>query len=163
ARRSSRRHAPGRRSGGAGRGGWAPGTGSTCSPAWSRTRSTATAITRSAGRAPGSGFSSTTARRRGAPGAGRSPWRRSSGRALPLLAEVDPREVTGREDVPDEVMVLSGELARVEAKVAELEAELLNGDVAALARVLRKLEGQKRDLAGKLSEARQKASHPLSE
>jgi DNA invertase Pin-like site-specific DNA recombinase len=82
---------------------------------------------------------------------------------LSLLAEVDPREVTGREDAPDEVMVLSGELARVEAKVAELEAELLNGDVAALANVLRKLEGQKRDLVSKLSEARQKASHPLSE
>jgi hypothetical protein len=64
---------------------------------------------------------------------------------------------------PDESLVLAGELARVEAKIAELEAELLQGDVAALARVLRTLEGQKAEVAGRLAEARQKAAHPLSE
>jgi hypothetical protein len=82
---------------------------------------------------------------------------------LSLLAEVDPREVLGREDGPDEALVLSGELALVEAKIAELEAELLNGEVAALAKVLRQLESQKRDLVEKLAGARQKAAHPLSE
>ena len=82
---------------------------------------------------------------------------------LSQLAEVRPHEVLGGEDGPDEVQVLSGDLARVEAKIAELEAELLNGDVAALARVLREQEGRKHDLAAQLAEARQKAANPLSE
>jgi DNA invertase Pin-like site-specific DNA recombinase len=82
---------------------------------------------------------------------------------LSKLAEVKPHEVMGREDGPDEVQVLSGTLAGVEAKIAELEAELLNGDVAALARVLREQEARKTDLAARLAEARQKAAHPLSE
>jgi DNA invertase Pin-like site-specific DNA recombinase len=82
---------------------------------------------------------------------------------LSQLAEVKPHQVMGRDDGPDEVQVLSGELARVEAKIAELEAELLNGDVAALARVLRDQEGRKRDLAARLADARQRAAHPLSE
>ena len=69
----------------------------------------------------------------------------------------------GREGGPDTVQVLSGELSRVEAKIAELEAELLNGDVAALAKVLREQEARKRDLAARLAEARHKAAHPLSE
>src|SRR5262249_38729268 len=54
---------------------------------------------------------------------------------LSMLAEVKPHEVMGREDGPDEVQVLSGELARVESKIGELEAELLKGDVAAVAKV----------------------------
>jgi DNA invertase Pin-like site-specific DNA recombinase len=82
---------------------------------------------------------------------------------LSLLAEVDPREVLGEEDGPDEVMVLSGEKAQIESRIAELEAELLRGDVAALAKVLRQLEARNRDLASKLAEARQQAAHPLSE
>jgi hypothetical protein len=82
---------------------------------------------------------------------------------LSLLREVDPREVMGRADGPDETLVTAGELARVEAKIGELEAELLNGDVAALAKVLRQLEVQKRDLSEKLAAARRKAAHPLSE
>jgi DNA invertase Pin-like site-specific DNA recombinase len=82
---------------------------------------------------------------------------------LSLLAEVDPREITGRDTGADEVMALSGELAQVEAKIAELEAELLNGEVAALAKVLREREARKRELVSLLAEARQKAAHPLSE
>jgi DNA invertase Pin-like site-specific DNA recombinase len=82
---------------------------------------------------------------------------------LSRLAEVDPREVLGQEDTPDEVQVLSGELAGVEAKIGEFEAELLNGDVAALAKVLRHLEGRKRDLTAELAEARQRAATPLGE
>jgi DNA invertase Pin-like site-specific DNA recombinase len=82
---------------------------------------------------------------------------------LSQLAEVKPHEVMGRDDGPDEVQVLSGELARVEAKIAELEAELLNGEVATLAKVLREQEARKRDLAAQLADARQKAAHPLSE
>jgi DNA invertase Pin-like site-specific DNA recombinase len=82
---------------------------------------------------------------------------------LSLLFEIDPHEILNGDSGPDESLALAGELARVESKIAELEAELLNGDVAALANALRVLEGRKRDLAGQLSEARQKAAHPLSE
>jgi DNA invertase Pin-like site-specific DNA recombinase len=81
---------------------------------------------------------------------------------LSMLREVDPREVLGQGG-PDEAAVLAGELGRVGAKIAELEAELLNGNVAALAKVLRRLEGEKQELEGKLAEARQKAAHPLGE
>jgi DNA invertase Pin-like site-specific DNA recombinase len=79
------------------------------------------------------------------------------------LREIDPHEILNGDSGPDESLVLAGELARVETKIGELEAELLNGDVAAVVKVLRKLEDQKRDLAARLSQARQKAAHPLSE
>jgi DNA invertase Pin-like site-specific DNA recombinase len=82
---------------------------------------------------------------------------------LSLLAEVDPRDVLGKDSGPDEVLVLSGDLARTEAKIAELEAELLNGDVAAIARVLRQQEARRAELATRLAEARQKSANPLSE
>jgi len=39
----------------------------------------------------------------------------------------------------------------------------MKGDVAALARVLRSLEEQKRDVAAQLAEARVKAAHPLAD
>lgn len=81
---------------------------------------------------------------------------------LSMLAEVDPRDVLGKAG-PDESLKISGELATVEAKIAELEVELLKGDVAALAKVLRQLEDHKRELVGKLAEARQKAASPISE
>jgi DNA invertase Pin-like site-specific DNA recombinase len=82
---------------------------------------------------------------------------------LGLLAEIDPHEILNGDSGPDEVMVLSGEKARVESRIAELEAELLKGDVAAVAKVLRQLEARDRELADQLAEARQKAAHPLSE
>jgi DNA invertase Pin-like site-specific DNA recombinase len=81
---------------------------------------------------------------------------------LSLLREIDPQDILNGDSGPDESLVLAGQLARVEAKIAELEAELLNGDVAALAKVLRQLEEQKRDLEARLAEARQNAAHPLS-
>jgi hypothetical protein len=82
---------------------------------------------------------------------------------LSLLAEVDPREVLGQEDTPDETLALSAELTRIEAKIAELEAELIKGDVAAVARVLRQMEARKRQVDDELAEARQRAASPLSE
>jgi hypothetical protein len=82
---------------------------------------------------------------------------------LSCLREIDPHEILNGDTGPDETIVLAGELASVEAKIAELESELLKGDVAALAKVLRRLEGQKADLAARLATARQKAAHPLSE
>jgi hypothetical protein len=82
---------------------------------------------------------------------------------LSLLAEIDPHEILNGDAGPDESLALAGELAAAETKIAEIEAELLRGDVAALARVLRGLESRKADLARRLTEARQKAHHPLSE
>jgi hypothetical protein len=82
---------------------------------------------------------------------------------LSLLAEIDPHEILNGDHGPDETQARAGELARLEQKIAELEAELLKGDVAALARVLRTLEEQKRDVVARLAEARQKAANPLSE
>jgi DNA invertase Pin-like site-specific DNA recombinase len=81
---------------------------------------------------------------------------------LSLLREIDPHEILNGDHGPDEALLLAGELAGVEARIAELEAELLKGDVAALARVLRQLEERKRDLDGRLAAAREKAAHPLS-
>jgi DNA invertase Pin-like site-specific DNA recombinase len=83
---------------------------------------------------------------------------------LSLLAEIDPREILNGDHGPDESLVLAGELARVEGRIGEMEAALLaDGDVLTLAKALKQLEGQKRELAAKLAEARQKAAHPLSE
>jgi DNA invertase Pin-like site-specific DNA recombinase len=81
---------------------------------------------------------------------------------LSCFREIDPHEILNGDSRPDESLVLAGELARVEAKIAEIEAELLEGDVAALARVLRRLEEEKAMLVTKLTEARQKAANPLS-
>jgi DNA invertase Pin-like site-specific DNA recombinase len=82
---------------------------------------------------------------------------------LSCLREIDPHEILNGDTGPDETIVLAGELARIEAKIGELEGELLKGDVATVAKVLRQLEGQKADLAARLAMARQKAAHPLSE
>ena len=85
------------------------------------------------------------------------------GAVLSCLREIDPHEILNGDHGVDESLALAGQLAGVEARIAELEAELANGDVAALARVLRGLEARKRELAEALAEARQKAAHPLSE
>jgi DNA invertase Pin-like site-specific DNA recombinase len=82
---------------------------------------------------------------------------------LEKLAEIDPREIVGGDNSAVEVAALEGELATVEAKTAELEAELLNGSVASLARVLRQLEARKSAIASKLDDARAKAVTPVSE
>jgi DNA invertase Pin-like site-specific DNA recombinase len=83
---------------------------------------------------------------------------------LSMLAEVDPREVLGGEKGPDEVMALSGELARVESSIAAIEAELdANGESPTLFRRLRAREEEKRKLSERLSEAWQRAATPLSE
>jgi DNA invertase Pin-like site-specific DNA recombinase len=85
------------------------------------------------------------------------------GSILSLLSEIDPHEILHVDSSPDESLALAGELAGVDAKISELEAELLRGDVTALANVLRRLEARKRELGEKLADARQKAAHSLSE
>jgi DNA invertase Pin-like site-specific DNA recombinase len=79
-----------------------------------------------------------------------------------LLREVNPAEVLGTDSGPDEVMVLTARHAELEARLAALEAELETGDVAAVAKVARKVEGDVRGVAAKLADARHRAAHPLS-
>jgi hypothetical protein len=81
---------------------------------------------------------------------------------LSKLAELDPREIL-KGDEPDDTLLLSGQLTVLEGKIGELEAEMLTGDIAALVRVMRTLEEQRRTLAEKLDKARREAAHPLSE
>jgi DNA invertase Pin-like site-specific DNA recombinase len=82
---------------------------------------------------------------------------------LSLLREIDPHDILNGDARPDESVALAAELARIELRIADLEKELLQGDVAAGVRALRVLEAQKSDLAEQLSDARQRAAHPLSE
>jgi hypothetical protein len=80
---------------------------------------------------------------------------------LSCLKEIDPQEILNGGSGSDESLILAGELERVESKISELEAELLNGDVAAVAKVLRQQEEIKKDLSARLDQARQKAAFPL--
>jgi DNA invertase Pin-like site-specific DNA recombinase len=82
---------------------------------------------------------------------------------LSCLREIDPHEILNGDAGPDESLALAGQLAAVEERISEVEAELLEGDVPALARVVRTLEGQRKELNERLAAARQKAAHPLSE
>lgn len=83
---------------------------------------------------------------------------------LSCLREIDPRTVLGRDDGPDEVLTLSGELARVESSVNAILAEMEeNGESPSLFKRLREKEATQRSLAEQLAEARARAAHPLSE
>jgi DNA invertase Pin-like site-specific DNA recombinase len=83
---------------------------------------------------------------------------------LECLREVNPAEILQTPDTaPDDTLTLAAELAGVEARMAQLEAELDTGDIPALARKLRELQERKRDLAYNLANARHKAAHPQSE
>lgn len=82
---------------------------------------------------------------------------------LKCLREVPQKEILDAPDSPSDVMILAGELTGVETRIAELEAELFRGDVASLARVLRQLETQKKELGIQLLEARQKETSRLAE
>lgn len=79
------------------------------------------------------------------------------------LREIEPKDLLPPKDGEDEVLTLSGEVAAVEARIAELEAELEEGPVASVARVLRKLEVRKDELNAQLAEARLRSASPLSE
>jgi DNA invertase Pin-like site-specific DNA recombinase len=82
---------------------------------------------------------------------------------LELLQEIDPHDILNGDEGPVEALALSRDLAAVEGKLAELEKELLEGNVAILAKVARDLEAKKVKLASALAEARENAAHPLSE
>jgi DNA invertase Pin-like site-specific DNA recombinase len=82
---------------------------------------------------------------------------------LTCLREIDPGEILNGDDGPDDALVLAEQLAGVEGRLAEVEAELLEGDVPTLSRVVRTLEAQRKGLSEQLHAARQQAAHPLSE
>ncbi len=82
---------------------------------------------------------------------------------LSKLAEISVGEIVGGDNSAVELAALEGEVATVEAKIAELEEELLNGSVASVVKVLRQLEERKAALHAKLEEARVKAATPVAE
>jgi DNA invertase Pin-like site-specific DNA recombinase len=80
-----------------------------------------------------------------------------------LLREIDPQEVLGQDHAPDKARVLANELARIQARKAELEAELLDdGEVASVVKVLRQLAAKEEEKAKQLAQAQAQASRPLS-
>jgi DNA invertase Pin-like site-specific DNA recombinase len=83
---------------------------------------------------------------------------------LSKLAEVSPRDVLEGGERPDETLTLAGQLAGVEAELADASAFMeANGFSPTIGKRVAALEAQKRDLGERLAEARQKAAHPLSE
>jgi DNA invertase Pin-like site-specific DNA recombinase len=83
---------------------------------------------------------------------------------LSRLREIDPHDIlNGDGDQPDPSMVLSGQLARVEASIVAIVAEMdAHGESPALFKRLRAKEAEQRGLKERLAEAQQKAAHPLS-
>jgi len=82
---------------------------------------------------------------------------------LSMLQEIDPAEVAGRPEGLADAAVIEGELAWVRERKAALAAELLNGDVAALAAAIRSLEARESELSTKLNQAREEAVRPLED
>jgi DNA invertase Pin-like site-specific DNA recombinase len=81
---------------------------------------------------------------------------------LSLLREVDPRDVLGKDGATDEVLVLAGELERVETSIALIVAEMdEHGESPTLFRRLRAKEAAQRELAARKAEAQQRAANPL--
>jgi DNA invertase Pin-like site-specific DNA recombinase len=81
---------------------------------------------------------------------------------LTMLREVDPRAITDQEG-GDDMAALDGELLQIVAKKGELERELLTGESAVIAKVLRQVEARERELAERLAQAREEAATPVSE
>jgi DNA invertase Pin-like site-specific DNA recombinase len=83
---------------------------------------------------------------------------------LSQLAEIDPHEILNGDGGPDETLALSGQLAEVESSITLICREMdEHGESPTLFKRLRAKEELQRDLAARLAEARQKASHPLAE
>jgi hypothetical protein len=80
---------------------------------------------------------------------------------LSLLREIKPVSVFDDAD-DDQAAAAEAELQWVREKKAALSAELLNGDVSAIADALRRLEARERELSGKLSKAQEQAAVPLA-
>jgi hypothetical protein len=83
---------------------------------------------------------------------------------LSQLAELDPHEILNGDHPPDETGVLAGQLAGVDSELEKLNASLeKNGYSETIDRMVRKKEVERKDLAGRLAEARHKAARQLPE
>lgn len=83
---------------------------------------------------------------------------------LSLLREIDPHEILNGDQGPDETVSLAGQLAGVEAELADASAFMdANGFSLTIGKRVAALEERKRELAAELAEARHRAAHPLSE
>src|SRR5262249_26898293 len=82
---------------------------------------------------------------------------------LGLMREIDPREVLGEAPGQEEVIVLASELAHVQQQQEAIAAELLKGDVKALAKAAAALDRREKELAEQLATARQQAANPAGE
>jgi DNA invertase Pin-like site-specific DNA recombinase len=82
---------------------------------------------------------------------------------LSLFKEIKPEEVLGTAPGQDAVILLSGELAHVQAQQAALATELLKGDVSALAKAARTLDAREKELKEQLAIAKAKVANPAAE
>lgn len=83
---------------------------------------------------------------------------------LTQLREIDPAELLDDQgDQGGKVLSLTSQLATVEARVEQIQAELVeDGDVKALVAVLRKLEEKRDAIAGDLAQAQREAASPAA-
>jgi DNA invertase Pin-like site-specific DNA recombinase len=83
---------------------------------------------------------------------------------LKCLKELAPHahQILNGDHGPDESQVISGKLAEVRRRLADINAELDKGDIALLANKARQLEQQENTLKEQLAIAEQKAAFPLS-
>jgi DNA invertase Pin-like site-specific DNA recombinase len=83
---------------------------------------------------------------------------------LSMLKEVDPMEILGQDDGPDEVLKLSGEMTKLEAAITAINAELdAHGESPALYRRVRAKEDEYREVAARHAKAQERAATPLSD
>ena len=82
---------------------------------------------------------------------------------LSMLREVNPSEVMGETNGQHEVMALSGEKARLETRYAELDAELEDGEIKAVARKLREVQERIKGIDERLAEIQRQQAKPMSE
>lgn len=81
------------------------------------------------------------------------------------LREVDPRAILPANRAGDEVMTLSGRLSELDQRMGVIKSRLAGdaADCEPLIDVLRSMDADRRDVANRLAEARQRAASPLTE
>jgi DNA invertase Pin-like site-specific DNA recombinase len=82
---------------------------------------------------------------------------------LSQLAELDPADVIPADAGPSELKAARSELDWVRGRITEMKAELLKGNVSAVADVLRQLESQESELAQRVEEAEVDTTVPVAQ
>jgi hypothetical protein len=82
---------------------------------------------------------------------------------LACLKEIKPADVLPPYQPVQGEEILAGELAWLREKKEELSAELLNGNVGAIAAKLRQLEAREAEIVSRLDEAKEQAALPLGD